>query len=189
MEAPTRRQFEAAAGRPAHFVEAPEAYHLRRIEWQLLGTFTFKSDRLPERVRKSMYFAWLRGLGRRVQVKFPDLLWCLRQEAGEIGGRLHFHHLVAGLPESVLCSSFTFELMSAWQKLGGGWARVVIYQHYRDGVGYVVKRLGYPSAAEESFSGMFGSRLDDLTLSNSVRRVLHRANLGSHRTQRTQTIR
>ena len=138
-------------------METPEAYLLSRIDWQLFGTLTFKSERLPERVRCSLWFAWLRWLGRRLRVKFPGILWCLRQEAGEIGGRRHFHCLIAGLPRSVLCPSLNFELMAAWRKLGGGWARVAIYQHDREGVRYLVKGLA-TQAGQFYELGKFGSR-------------------------------
>jgi hypothetical protein len=38
--------------------------------------------------------------------------------------------------------------MAAWQALGGGWARVSIYQHDRNGVGYLAKKLRCASEAE-----------------------------------------
>ncbi len=165
------------------FMETPEAYQIARIPWQLFGTLTFKSERLPERVRLTMWFAFLRLVGKRLGVKFPRLLWCLRQEAGEIGGRRHFHCLLAGLPRTALCPSLNFELMAAWQKLGGGWARVSLYRHDLDGVGYALKGLGYASEAEQHYEMQkFGSQHCHLILSNSVWQTLHRANLGRHQT-------
>ena len=183
-------------------METPEAYHLTRIGWQLFGTLTFKSERLPERVRLAMWFAFARQTGKRLSVKFPRLLWCLRQEQGEIGGRRHFHCLMAGLPPAQLCPSLNFELMALWQKLGGGWARVMRYRDDLDGVGYVLKGLGYASQSEQHYEmRKFGSESQHntraarsagychLILSNSTWRKLHRVNLGSHRTAAPQAIR
>lgn len=163
-------------------METPEAFQIARVPWQLFGTLTFKSERLPERVRLAMWFAFVRTTGKRLKVKFPHLLWCLRQEEGEIGGRRHFHCLMAGLPRKQLCPALNFELMDQWQKLGGGWARVVRYRNELDGVGYVLKSRGYASEAEQNYEMQkFGSTHCQLILSNSVWRTLHRATLDSHR--------
>ncbi len=163
-------------------MQTPEAYQIGRIGWQLFGTLTFKSERLPERVRLAMWFAYARQTGKRLGVKFHRLLWCLRQEQGEIGGRRHFHYLMAELPHEQLCPALNFELMALWQSLGGGWARVARYRNDLDGVGYVLKGLGYASEAEQHYEmRKFGSQRCHLILSNSVWRTLHRANLGRHR--------
>ncbi|MGA3266723.1 MAG: hypothetical protein ABSE16_07870 [Verrucomicrobiota bacterium] len=62
--------------------------------------------------------------------------------------------------------------MAAWQALGGGLARVSIYQHDRDGVGYLIKGLGHASEAEMNYEFQkFGSRHCDLMLSNSAIRT------------------
>ena len=163
-------------------MEAPEAYQLHRIGWQLFGTLTFKSERLPQRVRASMWFALLRKIGKRLEVKFPRLLWCLRQEQGEISGRRHFHFLIAGLPQAALCPSLNFEIMSLWQVLGGGWARDAMYRHDLDGVSYMLKGLGYASLAEQNYEmKKFASQHCDLILSDSFWRTLHRAALDQQR--------
>jgi hypothetical protein len=52
-----------------------------------------------------------------------------------------------------------------------------------DGVGYVLKGLGYASQSEQHYEmRKFGSEHCHLILSNSTWRKLHRANLRSHRT-------
>ena len=56
--------------------------------------------------------AWLRATARRLRVPFPRLLWCRRQELGELTSRLHYHGLIAGLPPDALCPSLNFELMA-----------------------------------------------------------------------------
>ena len=164
-------------------METGLGFTLHRVHWQLFGSFTFKSERLPDSVRQRMWFAWLRQLGRRLHVPFPRLLWCRRQELGEITSRLHYHGLIAGLPPDALCPGLNFELMAAWQSLGGGWARVSIYQDDREGVGYLLKGLGYASDAERFYEfGKFGSQHCDLMLSNSAIRTLRRAMLPRHQT-------
>ena len=65
-------------------METALGFTLHRVHWQLFGSLTFKSERLPDGVRQRMWFAWLRQLGRRLAVPFPRLLWCRRQELGEI---------------------------------------------------------------------------------------------------------
>src|SRR5436309_894314 len=75
----------------------PEAVCLRLINWQLFSTLTFESI-VSEPIRIKMAFAWLRVLASNFRIHFHTLLWCLRQERGEIGGRLHFHSLIANLP-------------------------------------------------------------------------------------------
>ena len=42
----------------------PELLSLSRIEWQFFCTFTFKSERLTDRIRLSMFFALLRTQAR-----------------------------------------------------------------------------------------------------------------------------
>ena len=41
-------------------MDSPELQVLERIAWQFFATLTFKSERLPERVRLSLFFALLR---------------------------------------------------------------------------------------------------------------------------------
>ena len=82
-------------------METPEIHVLNRINWQFFGTLTFKSERLPERVRLQMFIAYLRQFSRQFGLTFPKLFWCLRQEHGELTGRRHFHYLIAGAPASL----------------------------------------------------------------------------------------
>ena len=78
----------------------PEIYALSLIEWQLFASFTFKSERLADAVRLKMFFALLRRQADNFGIHFPELIWCLRTEAGEATGRLHQHALIAGLPDT-----------------------------------------------------------------------------------------
>jgi hypothetical protein len=47
----------------------------------------------------------------------------LRQEPGEITGRLHFHFLIAGLPLYAVQDATCMSIKAQWKKLGGGMAR------------------------------------------------------------------
>jgi hypothetical protein len=81
-------------------METALTYTLQKVHWQFFGTLTFKSEKLPERIRLGMYFALIRRVCRWQKVPWRKCLWALRQESGEITGRLHFHFLLAGLPLS-----------------------------------------------------------------------------------------
>ncbi|MFZ4695945.1 MAG: hypothetical protein ACOYMV_12540, partial [Verrucomicrobiia bacterium] len=76
-------------------MESPFVYVLQFVEWQFFTSLTFKSERLPERVRLSVFFAWARNVASWHNINFRHLLWCLRMEPGEITGRRHFHALIA----------------------------------------------------------------------------------------------
>ena len=155
-------------------METPEIHILSRIDWQFFGTLTFKSERLPERVRLALYFALLRCVAAEFRVYFPRLLWCLRQETGEQFGRRHFHYLLAGLPASGVSKTTCFYQMSTWEKLGGGMARVSEFDPLLNGEGYILKCLGYADAGDYYESAKFGGHCQ-LMLSHSVLKVV-RAN-------------
>src|ERR1035437_4303914 len=82
-------------------METALTYTLQRVHWQFFGSLTFKSVKVPERVRVSMFFALVRCLCRWHKVPFRKCVWALRQEPGEISGRLHFHFLIAGCPRLI----------------------------------------------------------------------------------------
>jgi hypothetical protein len=89
-------------------METALTYTLQRVHWQFFGSLTFKSAKLPERVRVTMFFALVRCLCRWHKVPFRKCVWVLRQESGEISGRLHFHFLIAGLTPSPKWPSLLF---------------------------------------------------------------------------------
>jgi hypothetical protein len=84
-------------------METALTYTLQRVQWQFFGSMTFKITRLSERVRVTMFFALVRCLCRWHKVPFRKCVWALRQEVGEISGRLHFHFLIAGSPHFWEC--------------------------------------------------------------------------------------
>jgi hypothetical protein len=128
-------------------METPEIHVLNRINWQFFGTLTFKSERLSERVRLQMFFAYLRQFCRQFGLKFPKLLWCLRQEQGELTGRRHFHYLIAGAPASLVYLTTCFWLQDKWEKLGGGMARVHVFDPRLNAGAYILKQSGLDDAS------------------------------------------
>jgi hypothetical protein len=163
-------------------MESPDVYNLAKIKWQFFGTLTFKSERLPERVRLQMWFALLRRVAARFRVHFPRLPWCLRQERGEITARRHFHFLLTGLPRKTACKATCFLLMSEWEKLKGGMARVTLFDHRLDGVGYVAKCLGeQPNGGDVYESAKFGNAYCELMLSDGAQKVLRAVTMKTER--------
>src|SRR5260221_5633943 len=101
----------------------PELLSLARIEWQFFCTFTFKSERLTDRIRLAIFFALLRTQARNFGVHFKSLVWALRRESGERTGRLHFHALIAGLPPSGRTPATCFATIRLWEPLGARFAK------------------------------------------------------------------
>ena len=154
-------------------MESPDIDKLRRIDWQFFGSLSFKSERLPERVRLSVYFATMREVAKQFRVFFPNLLWCLRQEDGESTGRRHFHYLLAGLPRQVVNTASRFFQMATWEQVGGGMARVHRFDPRLNGAGYILKCLGETADGGDSYeSAKFGGGHCHLMLSNAAERVI-----------------
>lgn len=152
----------------------PEIYALSLIEWQLFASLTFKSAKMADGVRMKMFFALMRKQAENFGVHFKKTIWCLRTEAGEATGRLHFHALIAGFPEHAATTATCFSFMKIWEKLGGGMARVTVYSPSLDGVGYVLKgcEAEYQRSGGDYYETQkFGKRCD-VMLSESVFRVL-----------------
>jgi hypothetical protein len=120
-------------------VHQPELMSLTLTEWQFFCTFTFRRDRMPERVRLSMFFALLRTQALNFGVHFKRLMWVLRREQGESTGRYHFHALIAGCPPHTVMAPTCFRFEQIWRKLGGGHPKVSIYNPTLDGVDYILK--------------------------------------------------
>ena len=60
--------------------------------------------------------------------------------------------------------------MHAWEKIGGGMARVRLYDQGQDGLAYLTKCLHGGDAYETS---KFAEGLSHLTLSDGLQRMLH----------------
>jgi hypothetical protein len=156
-------------------MEAPEIHVLNQIGWQFFGSLTFKQERLPERVRLSMFFALIRKAARDVRVPFKKLLWCLRQERGEATARRHFHFLLAGLPVEAVSLRTCFSLKNAWEQLKGGMARVTVFDPALDGGSYLLKPDSHsasPVDAGDTYeSTKFGGGFCNLMIAQSVWRL------------------
>lgn len=159
-------------------MESPDIHKLRLIDWQFFGTLTFKSERLPERVRLSLYFTLMREVAKQFRVYFPSLLWCLRMELGEMTARRHFHYLLAGLPRQAITISTCFFQMATWEQVGGGMARVSRFDPRLNGAGYLLKCLGETADAGDSYeSAKFGGGHCQLMFSNAAEKVMLRRSM------------
>ena len=143
------------------------------MAWQFFATLTFKSERLPERVRLALFFALLREFCAQFDLKFPFLLWCLRQERGESGGRRHFHFLLAGAHETLVNLTTCFWLMDKWEKLGGGMARIHVFDSRLNAGSYILKRSGFDESigGDAYESAKFSSKACELMLADRVWKV------------------
>jgi hypothetical protein len=154
--------------------ECPELRLLTIPRWQLFGSFTFKSERLTDRVRDGMWRGFVREVENVARVPERYLLWCCRQERGEVGKRLHFHSLIGGLPSGRIHKGTCFQVMRIWERLGGGWARVRVFSSDTESpdqaLGYSLKGLKGDDFYE---SDKFNRA--QLTLSESVLRVVRTA--------------
>ena len=121
--------------------DIPEAYHLYRIRWQIIGHFTFERQRLPERVRWHMFTATMRSLCKLHRFHFQKLMWALRPELGTRKDLCpHFHFLIAALPGHIDLKRFCDDCKAAWRAFGGGISKVEPYTRRLDGAGYIAKR-------------------------------------------------
>lgn len=151
----------------------PETLTVSRLDWQLFCTLTFKQAELSERIRCTMFFSWIREAAELAGVSFKYMMWVLRLEAGEIAGRLHFHSLVAGLPHQLVYRTTCFRLMWHWQQLGGGWARVRVYDRALPGVSYILDGADRMIEGADAFEfTKFSLDTSRVTLSASTARCI-----------------
>jgi hypothetical protein len=124
-------------------MDSPLTFHARREPWQFFATLTFSGSPEPSGpARAKMLFTWLRKLARAYRLPWTGIFWLAREECGEIGGRVHFHVLVSGLPPRAVSKSSNFALKNLWESIpGGGIARVYVYDTRLSGVQYVMKGL------------------------------------------------
>jgi len=153
---------------------------MARVRWQLFCTFTFKGEKVPVSARATLFFSLVRETASNFGVHFSQLVWCLRLESGEASGRLHLHALIAGLPAYGISARTCLSMMSRWERLGGGIARVRVYDAALHGASYIVKGLEQTlligtadkvNGANLYEFGKFG-QADKVTLSKSFHRVV-----------------
>jgi hypothetical protein len=119
--------------------EMPEAYALRRFHWQFFVTLTFRKPPRSKARGTTRVFAWLRETAALGRIHFRRLFWVLRYESGPKGSRAHYHLCLAGLPPALLTRHLCRVLESKWRTISGGLSEVTLYDHTRDGVGYILK--------------------------------------------------
>jgi hypothetical protein len=154
-------------------MESPDIHVLKEVGWQFFGTLTFKQERLPERIRLSMWFKLVRKLARDHRVKFHKLLWCLRQEHGEATGRRHFHFLLAGLPVGGVHKQTCHVLRNTWEsRCKGGMARVTVFDPRLDAGSYLTKPDGMADPGDAYESAKFGSGASSLMTAEAVWRFV-----------------
>lgn len=144
--------------------------------WQYFVTLTHRRDEDGSSIVSKVPMAFLRGCASSLGVRFPQLVWTLRREVGEVRGRGHYHALIAAEGRGALKPSIgrCFELRSLWMKEScGGFADVRIYQRGRNGAAYVLDCLGYSeqSGANRYESQKFASGMDCI-LSDSLSRFM-----------------
>lgn len=123
-------------------------HHIQQTEWQFFVTCTYKNSRtMSAKVRHSMQFQWMRRLAamdqgeRRGGAALRNLLFVIREEFGEQNNRLHWHALVSGLKPSLVRSTTCLFMMGYWEGIGGGMARVRVFDAAQDGTSYITKGL------------------------------------------------
>ena len=146
---------------------------LDKFPWQFFGHLTFKRESEPEARRLARFNAMLRPAAHQWHAHFPHLVWCLRQERGGLGGLVHFHFLLAGLPPRAVTPRTCGQLESSWKRKGGGLALVNVYAPALGGVGYLLKVSAQDACFRDGReSAKFGPSDCELMLSDGLRRVL-----------------
>jgi len=133
--------------------------------WQIFAHLTLPDDlqEAPPRRLYSLLFAFLRTAASFQKVHFPALLWAVRWERGERGGRLHAHLLLGGLGRSD--RGFRFALKNSWENMAGAMSRVNKFDPTLPGVAYL---LDAPVAYE---LGKFATGAESVHVANACWRV------------------
>lgn len=158
----------------------PEVWALSPIPWQFFCSLTFRGIGLANPslkagvVRVTMWFSLFRAFARKFGVAQSKILWCLRQEAGEVGGRMHLHALIGGVPGGLVNDRTSMWLMHQWEhELRGGYARIRVFDPSLAGVDYTLKDLLETGIdAANAYESCKFSRSDQVLVSKSVVRLL-----------------
>jgi len=140
--------------------------------WEFFCTWTFKGQVPSYPVARKMVFAHLYRSADLLRVAFPRLVWAIRCERGEKGGRLHYHGLLGGTGKKHLGAAFA--LNHLWESYlpACGMARHRLFDVRQRGPEYILDCLSLKgrSGADAYEVGKFGGHGVELTLSESLRR-------------------
>jgi hypothetical protein len=116
-------------------IQAAWGDFIRYRDWTWFFTGTFADAVHPEQANKR-WTAWIRALeqSRFRTDKQQPIIWARATEL-QRRGVYHYHSLVAGVTGIPLMSA-----MILWERIAGGYGRVVAYDVQRGGAFYVVKR-------------------------------------------------
>lgn len=140
-------------------------YHLSRVDWDLFATLTWKGRVPRPRVAYRHLWRFLRQSALIAHREFPQVLFAVRREDGEINGRSHFHVLIGGLKSNNL-TTLSHRFHAAWKRQTGGHSHWSRYDRSLSGVAYMAEIL-----ALKYEQGKYGSA-DQVSWSRSVERVL-----------------
>lgn len=143
-------------------------------DWDIFATLTFAGSvpSLPK--SRTMVFAHLYRAARLLRTPWRRFTWAIRCEAGEVGGRLHYHALIGGAVYRVRLAE-CFQLNHIWDAQPGcGFARHRLYDRARGGVEYITTCLAVEGTSGRDFyeTQKFGAQGTDVTLSRSLYRAI-----------------
>ena len=115
----------------------------------------------------TVVIALVRRPCRWFKVPFSDCLWALRQDPGEIGGRLHFHFLFSGIPPEAVQVATCMSIKAQWERIGGGMARVREFDPSQSGLEYILKCLCVSGGSNLYEVGKSSHSADEMRLSKS----------------------
>lgn len=153
-------------------MEPSDFFVLNRCNWQFFATLTFKNE-VSVTVQNKMMFAFLREVARKFGIHFHELLWVSRRERGETFGRLHLHLLIGGASPNWCNIATCFTLMRSWESIGGGMARIHLFNASLNAGDYLLKPESF-TGSEAYESGKFGSEHVELTFAHAVCQKWHR---------------
>jgi len=104
-----------------------DSYVLGQVPWEYFCTLTYPDPVPGSGVRAKMGFAFLYEAAHWYKRPFGQLLWALREEPGELKGRLHFHMLLASGEDHRPSRSGAFALEARWRWVKGGHPKIVPY--------------------------------------------------------------
>ena len=153
-------------------MESADIHVLARVEWHFFGSLTYKGKVPSERFRNSMWSGFTYQAARVCRSRPSLLTWCRREERGDMFGRLHQHFLLRLEDRSFVNLGTCFTLAAKWEhEMGGGMARIRLFDPSLAGVDYTCKNLGGGDTYEAK---KFNETSARLTLSHRLQETLKR---------------